>query len=113
MKEIEENIRAERDPEILKAKLNLETAQVCWHDLQRFFASGSVIAVAPELDLTAVAVQVSLDNSAQIKQWMSAGQLSQVSDKQAQSWYDVNTPLWTCVVKPWVLVQDRGDPEGD
>ncbi|UTW46611.1 DUF2288 domain-containing protein [bacterium SCSIO 12696] len=98
-------IQAERDPDVLKAKLNLETAQVRWHELQRFFAAGSVIAAAPELDLTEVALQISQDNSAQIKQWMDAGQLGQVSDAQAQQWFDGDALLWSCVVKPWVLVQ--------
>ena len=106
MNDIENSIRAERDPEILKAKLNLETAQVCWHDLQRFFAAGSVIAVTKNLDLTDVGVQLSLDNSAQVKQWMDDKFLAQVNDQQAQSWFENNTPLWTCVVKPWVLVQE-------
>ena len=109
MDDIQQQIQAERDPEVLKAKLNLETARVHWHDLQRFFASGSVIVVSGKLDLTNVAVQISLDNSAQVNQWMAAGQVAQVSDQQAQTWFDNNTPLWTCVVKPWVLVQERAD----
>ncbi|MDM3872136.1 DUF2288 domain-containing protein [Porticoccus sp. W117] len=109
--DIEAQLRAERDPEVLKAKLNLETARVHWHDLQRFFASGSVVAVAAELDMTEVALQISLDNSAQVKQWMAAGQVAEVSDKQAQDWYAGNTALWTCVVKPWVLVQETDSGE--
>ncbi|MGS2722419.1 DUF2288 domain-containing protein [Porticoccus sp. GXU_MW_L64] len=107
MDDIQQQIQAERDPEILKAKLNLETARVHWHDLQRFFASGSVIAIASQLDMTEVAMQISLDNSAQIQQWMASGQVAQVSDQQAQGWYADNSALWTCVVKPWVLVQEK------
>ncbi|MCV6606567.1 MAG: DUF2288 domain-containing protein [Porticoccaceae bacterium] len=107
--DIQAQLQAERDPEVLKTKLNLETARVHWHDLQRFFASGSVVAVTAELDMTEVALQISLDNSAQVQQWMNAGQLAQVSDQQAQRWYDNNTALWTCVVKPWVLVQEKND----
>ena len=45
------------EAEIEKAKLNLETAQVAWTELQRFFAQGSVIRVDSSLDLIEVAHQ--------------------------------------------------------
>jgi hypothetical protein len=37
-------------------------------------------------------------------------QLSQVVDEQAQQWLDNNAMLWTVVVKPWILVQERRQP---
>jgi len=39
------------DREILRAKLNQETAKAGWAELQPFFARGQTIYVAPELDL--------------------------------------------------------------
>ena len=39
----------------LKAKLNLETSRIHWHDLQTYFARGQVVRVAPELDILEVA----------------------------------------------------------
>lgn len=107
MTDIQNSINMERDPQVLKAKLNLETALAPWRELQRFFASGSAIAVDSALDLTDVAVQVSLDNRAQVEQWMSNGRLGQVSDQQALAWFEADASVWTCVVKPWVLVQER------
>lgn len=109
MTDIQKMVQMERDPEILKAKLNLETAKSPWSDLQRFFASGSVIAVSNELDLTDVALQISLDNSTQIQQWMESAQVGRVSDQQALRWFEGDAQLWTCVVKPWVLVQEGND----
>jgi hypothetical protein len=89
----------------IEQKISLETAQIHWHELQRFFASGNAIAVDPTLDLTHVAAQIVADNAAQIKAWMDAGLVDAVKDAQAQSWYEQNTLVWAVVIKPWVLVQ--------
>lgn len=89
----------------IEHKINLETAQIHWHELQRFFASGNAISVDPSLDLTHVAAQIVADNAAQIKNWMDAGLVDVVKDDQAQAWYDENALVWAVVVKPWVLVQ--------
>lgn len=105
--DIQNLIKAERDPEVLKAKLNLETAQIAWSDLQRFFASGVAIWVTDALDLTEVALAISLDNKTQVEDWMAKGQVAQVSDQQATKWFESDAQLWACVVKPWVLVQQR------
>jgi hypothetical protein len=91
--------------EVNRAKLNLETAQMAWRDMQRYFASGVALYVAPELDLVEVGLQMSEDNAAQIQQWMAAGQFGKVSDEQAAEWFKADVMLWTVVVSPWVLVQ--------
>jgi hypothetical protein len=85
--------------------INLQTAQIHWHELQRFFASGNAIAVDASLDLTHVAAQIVADNAAQIKAWMDAGLVDAVKDSQAQQWYEHNALVWAVVIKPWVLVQ--------
>ena len=55
--------------EILKAKLNQETAKASWKELQPFFARGQTVYVAPELDLIEVALAFSDDEAAQIALW--------------------------------------------
>lgn len=89
----------------LEQKINLETAQIHWRELQRFFASGNAIAVDPSLDLTHVAAQIAADNAAQLKQWMDAGLVDAVKDSQALQWYEADASVWAVVIKPWVLVQ--------
>ena len=91
--------------ELEKAKLNLETSQIPWKELQRFFASGLAIQVSSELDLVEVAYQMSIDNKDQIECWLNARQIRQVSDEQALAWYQAETEVWAVVVKPWILVQ--------
>lgn len=96
---------AENQGEIFRAKVNLETSQIAWKDLQRYFAGGVALAVAADLDLVDVAYQMSRDNSVQIQQWMAAGKFGKVSDEQARGWLATDEVLWAVVVSPWVLVQ--------
>lgn len=94
--------------EVNRAKLNLETAQMAWREMQRYFASGAVLYVSPELDLVETAYQMSVDNAALIGQWMAAAQFGKVTDEQAKTWWEKDAQLWTVVVSPWVLVQPVG-----
>jgi hypothetical protein len=91
--------------EVFRAKVNLETAQMPWRDMQRYFASGAALYVAPGLDLVETAFQMSQDNATLIQQWMAAGQFGKVSDEQAKLWFEADAMLWAVVVSPWVLVQ--------
>lgn len=91
----------------LASELVLETAQIPWRELQRFFASGNAIAVDTTLDLIQVATEITKDNAAQIKKWMEAGLVDAVKDAQAQAWYEQDAVVWALVVKPWVLVQHK------
>ena len=93
--------------EDIKSELLLETAQIPWHDLQRFFASGNAIAVDESLDLIYVATQITEDNASQIKKWMDEGLVDVVKDSQAALWYEQDALVWALVVKPWVLVQEK------
>ena len=92
---------------VLKAKLNRETATIHWAQLQRFFAAGTAIAVAQELDLITVAAAFSKDDAKQLKHWMSEKTVAPVSDAQASHWSASNSDMWAVVVAPWVLVQQK------
>lgn len=89
----------------LEHHINLETAQIRWRELQRFFASGNAIGVNANLNLTHVAAQIVDDNASQLKSWMDAGLVDVVKDMQAKTWYDSDAIVWAVVIKPWVLVQ--------
>ena len=86
--------------EILRARLNTETARIAWKELLRFFAAGTVIAVSEELDLVEVAIQISNDNKVQIEQWMLEKRVDKVSDAQAKDWLERDATLWAVVVRP-------------
>ena len=91
----------------LRTEINEQTAQLPWAELQRFFANGSVIAVAAELDLIDVGARIAADDKASVQEWMRLGLLMRASDEQASVWQAQNALLWTVVVKPWILVQQE------
>ena len=103
---IEELLRQDR--ELKRAKIISETARIPWLELQRFFAAGKVMLVAPELDLVDVAFALQEDDIEQVKTWTEALQVMPVPDDQAKEWIASDALLWAVVVKPWVLVQTIG-----
>jgi hypothetical protein len=104
--EVYQNMNASNPSDIAKEKVNLETSKIAWKDLLRFFASGSALCIASELDLVDVAYQFSIDNKHQVEQWLHNKQLTPVSDQQAINWLEAETEVWAVVVKPWILVQE-------
>lgn len=99
--------------ELLKDKLNQETAKIRWIELQVFFARGVAVYISEQLDLVDAAAGFSLDDTSTVGRWMDAGLVDKVSDKQATEWIEKDAMVWAVVVKPWVLVQplDRTDDE--
>ena len=101
--EVEALLRQDR--ELIRAKINSETAKIPWHELQRFFAQGKVMLVSADLDLVDVALAVQQDDVEQVTAWTDAKQLGPVTDDQARDWFEAEVSMWAVVVKPWVLVQ--------
>jgi hypothetical protein len=97
--------QSDKQNELLRAKLNLETSQMPWKELMRYFAAGNVIAISEDLDLIDVAARIAIDDTTAVKQWMFENRITKVSDSQATSWVETDAALWTVVVKPWILVQ--------
>lgn len=95
------------EQQLLHAKLNLETSQIAWQELLRFFAGGVVILVADELDLVDVAARFAIDDKAVVEHWLNQGQIAKVTDAQASIWLDNDAVLWSVVARPWVLVQEK------
>ncbi len=93
--------------ELMRAKLNTETAKADWAELQPFFAKGQLIRVDERLDLIDVAANIACDDTATVQHWMMSGQLAKLDDATAADWQQRNPPIWTVVVAPWILVQER------
>ena len=92
--------------DILRAKLNLETAPLAWPELERHFARGSVIKVAPGMDLVDAALQVAENNAATVQEWLEDGRIARAELADAEDWHARQPIFWTVVVAPWVLVQE-------
>lgn len=96
-----------RETDLLRAKINGETSRMAFKELLRFFAAGQVIAVSDDLDLVEVALGIAQDDKDAVLRWMNGNRLGRVTDAQANAWLDAKAQLWTVVVKPWILVQER------
>jgi hypothetical protein len=90
----------------LKTKLNQETARINWEELQRFYASGTVVAVKPGSDLIDVACHFANDDKLEVESLMKLGTVFQPTDITVQDWYDRQTAHWAVVIAPWILVQE-------
>ncbi|CAA0091116.1 Uncharacterised protein [Halioglobus japonicus] len=107
---VKDSVMEERE-NVLRQEYHQQTARIHWHELQTYYAHGSVVAVSAQLNLVDVAVQLGMDNAERFEQWIAAGEVSAVADEQALIWYEANTCLWAVVAAPWVLVQEI--PDGD
>lgn len=94
----------------LMFKLNRETSRILWTELQRFYAQGAVLVVAPELDLIATAAAVANDDAAAVSTWMKDNLLQKATEELAMTWLAENCEVWAVVVAPWVLVQQDRSP---
>lgn len=90
----------------LRQKLNLETGQLPWSELQRYFARGVVVVADPQLDLIEVAAAFAEDDKRRIEQWIQHTQLARANDEHALNWSEQQPDFWSVVVAPWVIVQE-------
>lgn len=92
--------------DVLRAKLNLETARLAWPELERHFARGSLIKVALGTDLVDTALHVAENKAATVQQWLAEGRIARADVNDAEAWYVRQPMFWAVVVAPWVLVQE-------
>ncbi len=90
----------------LRSLLNAQTGTARWSELERHFARGVLVLVAPDLDLIEVAARIAEDDKAQVEAWMGSGQLRGPEIADAREWHEHDTEFWTVVSAPWVLVQE-------
>jgi len=90
----------------LEQKLNLETGQLSWQELQTYFARGIVIVVDKERDLIETAKLLHDDNKTQIENMINDGDITRANDDHARDWLAREPIFWSVVIAPWVLVQE-------
>jgi hypothetical protein len=92
--------------DLLRAKLNLETAQLAWSELERHFARGAVIKVAVGADLIDAALHIAENNTATVEAWLADRRIARAELADAEDWHARQPMFWAVVVAPWVLVQE-------
>lgn len=102
------------DPrDVLRAKLNLETARLGWPELERHFARGVVVRVAPGFDLIEAALAMAENRANDVQRWLADGTLLRPDTEDARRWHTAQQVFWGVVVAPFVLVQETisSDPQ--
>ncbi len=92
--------------EVLRQQLNGETAVIGWPELQRHFARGVLIKVAPGADLVDVAAHIAADDRGGVAEWLAQGVVTPASTEDAIAWQARQASFWAVVTAPWVLVQE-------
>jgi hypothetical protein len=92
--------------DLLRAKLNLETARLAWPELERHFARGDVVKVAVGVDLIDAALHIAENDAATIEAWLADGRIARADMHDAEGWHARQPMFWAVVVAPWVLVQE-------
>jgi hypothetical protein len=90
----------------LRQQLNTETARIGWGELQRHFARGVLVKVAPDLDLVEVAARMAADDRDSVAAWLAAGSVAQATTDDAIAWQAREASFWAVVTAPWVVVQE-------
>jgi hypothetical protein len=87
--------------------LHEQTALIAWKDLQVFFAQGVVMWVDEDRDLVEIGTFIVDDQAKKIEALIASTKLAAVSNVQAKNWFERDASLWSLVVAPFVLVQER------
>lgn len=91
----------------LRTRLNMECGQIGWQEIERLFARGMAMYVAPQLDLVEVAALTAENETEQMAAWTEQQSVGALTVEQAKDWQSRNPELWAVVVAPWVFVQER------
>ena len=89
----------------LKDKINFETAQISWKELEVFFAKGNLLCVAKHKDLVTVAEHIANNQEKDIEALILAKEIEFASPEWARNHCQANPDLWAVVVAPYVVCQ--------
>lgn len=101
---VNESVEKLRDD--LRADMAQQTAKLGWDELQRHFARGVVVCIAPELDLVDVAARFIADDKVFVETCLANGQITRPTTDDATRWNAIDANFWAVVAAPWVLVQE-------
>ena len=91
----------------LQRRFTDELDEVEWSALEDHHARGALFEVAPDLPLVKVAMAVALDLVDDVRGWLDAGDLRQVTDERAAALrVQSGLQLTFLIVQPYVLISE-------
>jgi hypothetical protein len=90
----------------LREKLIGELDVSSWKGLIPEMLSKSLFCVSKDLDLVEVGVQVALDHTSQVKQWLDSGLLKHPTKDEISQWETFGSLFQFIIVEPYVFFQE-------
>jgi hypothetical protein len=91
---------------LLREKLTGEVTVSTWKGLIPDMLTRSLFLVSPGLDLVEVGVQVALDHTDRVRQWIDAGTLARPTKEQISAWETFGSLFRFVIVQPFVFFQE-------
>lgn len=90
----------------LREKLSGEVNVSTWKGLIPDMLTRSLFIVSPEIDLVEVGVQVALDHTSRVREWIDAGKLARPTKEQIDEWETTGSLFRFIIVAPFVFFQE-------
>lgn len=90
----------------LYEKLSAEINVATWKGLIPDMLSRSLFLVSHDLDLADVGVQVALDHTPKVKEWLDTGKLTRPTKEQIDEWETTGSLFRFIIVQPFVFFQE-------
>jgi hypothetical protein len=93
----------------LREKLNLETAEIPWKELQICFAQGKLLIIDTAADIIDIASLISENDSEKLKHLIHNDNIAFATPEWIKTYCHEDTLLWAVVVAPYVVAQLKKD----
>ncbi len=87
-----------------------DIGEITWRELKIHLQRDSIITVATDIDLIAVAVAVADDDSPAVEGWVEAGKIGKPTEMELKSWEkNQKKGFLMLIVQPYILIQEVAD----
>lgn len=95
-------------PDKSKEELALTIDEAEWQWLRPHLERGTLILVAPGLELAEAGYRIAEDNTPMVTQWIQSGKLGRPSPSQVEEWNAVPTRRFQMlIVSPYILLKEE------
>ncbi len=95
-------------PDKSKEELALTIDEAEWQWLRPHLERGSLIVVAPGLDLAEAGYRIAEDNASMVNKWIESGKLGRPTPAQMEAWNASPTKLFQMlIVSPYILLKEE------
>tara|TARA_Y100001956_G_C3949319_1_gene111958 strand:+ start:31 stop:339 length:309 start_codon:yes stop_codon:yes gene_type:complete len=97
---------SESEAQSVQEKLSEEIGTVPWNALEVHAKGGTLVLVAPDLDLIEVGVAIAEDQTENVQSWLKTGLIRKPDEDEINSLSEVDgTPFSFLIVQPFVIAK--------